>query len=107
VLDLPVSYCFPVCLACGEAGVCARAGELQPVKAVRKRAPWAPNRLENDTLGCGHTDIPWPVVKVLGSDVSSVWCELCGKWVDYREGSKVKRVKKVKGQVKGQEVIPF
>lgn len=106
--DLAESFCYPVCLACGVAGVCARVSEIKPVKAVRGPRGWAPNRLKVEVFECGHEGIPWPVVKQLGRVLGEVMCETCGEWVGYRDGGKKVRGKRVKkGEVDGQGVIPF
>jgi hypothetical protein len=103
--DLPDALCFPVCYACGEAGICGRVSEAIAIakKEARKPRVWAPNRLLAECLSCGCVDIPWPIIKALGKNISHVLCGTHG-WVVYTEPKAPRKVRKGNP---GQEEIPF
>lgn len=106
--ELAESFCYPVCLACGVAGVCGRVGEIKPVKVVRRGGGWSPNRLKVEVFTCGHAGIPWPLIQRLGLGVVEVLCDECGGWVRHEAGGvKGKGKRGKREEVEGQGVIPF
>jgi hypothetical protein len=108
VPDLADALCYPACHACGVAGICGRKDEAIANAKKAARGPsqtWAPNHLVAERLVCGHVQIPWPIDKVLGANISSVSCEECGTNVPYNEHKKV-RAKKPK-PIDPNEPIPF
>jgi hypothetical protein len=108
VPDIANALCYPVCHACGVAGVCARASEAIAVakKENRKRRVWSPNQLPIEKLTCGHLQIPWPITKIFGANITTVSCEECGTEVPYVEPKPATRSRK-KAKADDTEPIPF
>jgi hypothetical protein len=48
---------------------------------VLNRAPWQPRNARTVILeGCGHVELAWPLVRIIGSITDSVYCETCKEW---------------------------
>ncbi len=105
--DVPNALCYPACHACGVAGICERQAEAiaNVKKAARKPRQWAPNQLRQEALSCGCTQIPWPMTKVFGRNITTVECSMHGE-VEYKP-AKPKANPRLPEVHYDQDEIPF
>ena len=53
-----------------------------------RRASWRPNTAAVVITTCGHIELEWEIVRVLGGKfVKHVYCEICGEWMRYKRAS--------------------
>lgn len=58
------------------------------------RAVWRPNTAAVVITRCGHIELEWELIRILGSKfVKHVYCETCREWVTYRKASALDIVK--------------
>lgn len=57
------------------------------------RSAWSPHKAKTVVLECGHIELDWPMVKMLGSMVKDAYCETCTAWIPiWRDATMTERV---------------
>lgn len=78
--------CIPVCKACKDADICAKANLVSKSETIRTR------RIHDSHAGtivlpCGCFGLPWPLVHTLGENFSYIFCDRHG-WLKFTAANK-------------------